>query len=102
PRRPLQAVTGALASSSGLSGRQAPHGMSRAVTSTTTLTAPRNPAQADKRVDRYAFIRHVVCVINRVFVQMTESFAELFEASQSHLAKLKPGAIVTGTVVQVR
>ena len=33
---------------------------------------------------------------------MTESFAELFEASQSHLAKLKPGAIVTGTVVQVR
>ena len=33
---------------------------------------------------------------------MTESFAELFEASQSDLAKLKPGAIVTGTVVQVR
>jgi small subunit ribosomal protein S1 len=33
---------------------------------------------------------------------MTESFAELFEASQAHLAKLKPGAIVTGTVVQVR
>ena len=33
---------------------------------------------------------------------MTESFAELFEASQAHLAKLKPGAIVSGTVVQVR
>ncbi len=33
---------------------------------------------------------------------MTESFAELFEASQTNLAKLKPGAIVTGTVVQVR
>ena len=33
---------------------------------------------------------------------MTESFAELFEASQANLAKLKPGAIVTGTVVQVR
>ena len=33
---------------------------------------------------------------------MTESFAELFEASQAHLAKLKPGAIVTGTVVEVR
>ena len=33
---------------------------------------------------------------------MTESFAELFEASQTDLAKLKPGAIVTGTVVQVR
>ncbi|QDW65701.1 30S ribosomal protein S1 [Luteimonas granuli] len=33
---------------------------------------------------------------------MTESFAELFEQSQADLAKLKPGAIVTGTVVQVR
>ncbi|NLA67542.1 MAG: S1 RNA-binding domain-containing protein, partial [Gammaproteobacteria bacterium] len=33
---------------------------------------------------------------------MTESFAELFEASQANLAKLKPGSIVTGTVVQVR
>ncbi|NLG59855.1 MAG: S1 RNA-binding domain-containing protein, partial [Gammaproteobacteria bacterium] len=33
---------------------------------------------------------------------MTESFAELFEASQAHLAKLKPGSIVTGTVVEVR
>ena len=28
---------------------------------------------------------------------MTESFAELFEQSQANLAKLKPGAIVTGT-----
>ncbi|WP_407354604.1 30S ribosomal protein S1 [Luteimonas sp. R10] len=34
--------------------------------------------------------------------QMTESFAELFEQSQANLAKLKPGAIVTGVVVQVR
>ena len=33
---------------------------------------------------------------------MTESFAELFEASQANLAKLKPGAIVSGTVVDVR
>ncbi|MCM2335351.1 MAG: 30S ribosomal protein S1 [Pseudomonas sp.] len=33
---------------------------------------------------------------------MTESFAELFEASQTNLAKLKPGAIVTGIVVEVR
>ncbi|MBW3551447.1 MAG: S1 RNA-binding domain-containing protein, partial [Proteobacteria bacterium] len=33
---------------------------------------------------------------------MTESFAELFEQSQSFLAKLKPGAIVIGTVVEVR
>ena len=33
---------------------------------------------------------------------MTESFAELFEQSQQHLAKLKPGAIVVGTVVDVR
>ncbi len=33
---------------------------------------------------------------------MTESFAELFEQSQANLAKLKPGAIVTGTVVEVR
>ncbi|TWI03887.1 SSU ribosomal protein S1P [Luteimonas cucumeris] len=33
---------------------------------------------------------------------MTESFAELFEQSQTHLAKLKPGSIVVGTVVEVR
>ena len=33
---------------------------------------------------------------------MTESFAELFEASQTNLAKLKPGSIVTGIVVDVR
>ncbi|MGH8145240.1 MAG: 30S ribosomal protein S1 [Rhodanobacteraceae bacterium] len=32
---------------------------------------------------------------------MTESFAELFEQSQS-LAKLKPGSIVSGTVVEIR
>ncbi len=33
---------------------------------------------------------------------MTESFAELFEQSQTNLAKLRPGAIVTGVVVEVR
>ena len=33
---------------------------------------------------------------------MTESFAELFEQSQAGLAKLKPGSIVTGIVVEVR
>src|ERR687898_2117913 len=33
---------------------------------------------------------------------MTESFAELFEQSQANLAKLKPGAIVSGIVVEVR
>jgi small subunit ribosomal protein S1 len=33
---------------------------------------------------------------------MTESFAELFEQSQAHLAKLKPGSIVKGIVVDVR
>jgi small subunit ribosomal protein S1 len=33
---------------------------------------------------------------------MTESFAELFEASQNNLAKLKPGSIVSGIVVEVR
>ena len=33
---------------------------------------------------------------------MTESFAELFEQSQANLAKLKPGAIVKGIVVDVR
>jgi small subunit ribosomal protein S1 len=33
---------------------------------------------------------------------MTESFAELFERSQQPLAKLRPGAIVTGTVVDIR
>jgi small subunit ribosomal protein S1 len=33
---------------------------------------------------------------------MTESFAELFEASEAKFAKLKPGSIVIGTVVEVR
>ncbi|HET8553214.1 MAG TPA: 30S ribosomal protein S1, partial [Rhodanobacteraceae bacterium] len=33
---------------------------------------------------------------------MTESFAELFEQSQQTLAKLKPGSIVSGIVVEVR
>ena len=33
---------------------------------------------------------------------MTESFAELFEQSQIALVKLKPGAIVSGIVVEVR
>ncbi|HET9485319.1 MAG TPA: 30S ribosomal protein S1, partial [Xanthomonadales bacterium] len=33
---------------------------------------------------------------------MTESFAELFERSQQTLAKLKPGSIVMGTVVEIR
>ena len=34
---------------------------------------------------------------------MTESFAELFEASAAaNLSKLKPGSIVVGTVVDVR
>ena len=52
--------------------------------------------------------RHVsaggLCIHPRFFMNSvaTESFAELFEASQANLAKLKPGAIVTGTVVQVR
>ena len=32
---------------------------------------------------------------------MTESFAELFEQSE-RISKLKPGAIVTGTVVEIR
>lgn len=33
---------------------------------------------------------------------MTESFAELFEQSQTTLNNLKPGAIVTGTVEEIR
>ena len=33
---------------------------------------------------------------------MTESFAELFEASQHALSKLKPGAIVSGVIVEIR
>src|SRR6478752_6177385 len=33
---------------------------------------------------------------------MTESFAELFEQSQIALVKLKPGAIVSGVVVEIR
>ena len=33
---------------------------------------------------------------------MTESFAELFEQSQAVIAKLKPGSIVTGVIVEIR
>ncbi len=33
---------------------------------------------------------------------MTESFAELFEQTQATIAKLKPGSIVTGTIVEIR
>ncbi len=33
---------------------------------------------------------------------MTESFADLFEQSQQSIAKLKPGSIVLGTVVEIR
>jgi small subunit ribosomal protein S1 len=33
---------------------------------------------------------------------MTESFAELFEQSQTALSKLKPGAIVSGVIVEIR
>ncbi len=33
---------------------------------------------------------------------LTESFADLFEQSQQTLAKLKPGSIVLGTVVEIR
>jgi small subunit ribosomal protein S1 len=33
---------------------------------------------------------------------MTESFAELFEQSQTALSKLKPGSIVSGVVVEIR
>ncbi|TXK64543.1 30S ribosomal protein S1 [Alkalisalibacterium limincola] len=33
---------------------------------------------------------------------MTESFAEMFESSQASIAALKPGSIVTGTVVEIR
>jgi hypothetical protein len=44
-----------------------------------------------------------ICVINRAINPMTESFAELFEQSQAaNLAKLKPGSIVSGVVVDVR
>ena len=44
-----------------------------------------------------------LCIHQRFFMNSvaTESFAELFEASQANLAKLKPGAIVKGIVVAV-
>ena len=41
-------------------------------------------------------------VFNWIFSSMTESFAELFEQSQLGIAKLKPGSIVLGTIVEVR
>lgn len=51
-------------------------------------------------LDKVGRVR-VIRVFNRVDNQMTESFAELFEESEK-LSKLKPGAIVIGTVVDVR
>src|SRR5690554_3264443 len=69
----------------------------------------RNPAPADQTggPPRAAQVQQLQdsatrSVSSTRYQPMTESFAELFEASQAHLAKLKPGAIVTGTVVQVR
>src|SRR3990170_3221467 len=61
--------------------------------------------RATQRVGRQlpegqAFVTRPVC--STEYFSMTESFAELFEQSQTHLAKLKPGAIVIGTVVEVR
>src|SRR5690606_1385311 len=41
-------------------------------------------------------------VVNSQPYSRIESFAELIAQSQAFLAKLKPGAIVTGTVVEVR
>src|SRR5688572_96131 len=45
-----------------------------------------------------------LCLHKRISMSaaMTESFADLFEESQAGLAKLKPGSIVTGVVVEVR
>src|SRR5215471_16458011 len=40
-------------------------------------------------------------VLRSIGINMTESFAELFEQSQT-LAKLKPGTIVSGIVVEIR
>jgi len=40
-------------------------------------------------------------VLRQLGINMTESFAELFEQSQT-LAKLKPGTIVSGIVVEIR
>src|SRR5215813_655587 len=40
-------------------------------------------------------------VLRQIGTNMTESFAELFEQSQT-LAKLKPGTIVSGIVVEIR
>ena len=41
-------------------------------------------------------------VFSHYGINMTESFAELFEQSQQAISKLKPGAIVTGIVVEIR
>ncbi len=46
-------------------------------------------------------LRAEASLIHSLETNMTESFAELFEQSQS-LAKLRSGAIVTGTVVEIR
>src|SRR3546814_3197572 len=62
--------------------------------------------QAQSRASRQRVDRQVQSSFRSVssteYFQMTESFAELFEQSQTNLAKLKPGAIVSGTVVDVR
>src|SRR3546814_19115281 len=77
---------------------------------------PRRPAagfsnhnthgQAQSRASRQRVDRQAQSSFRSVssteYFQMTESFAELFEQSQTNLAKLKPGAIVSGAVVDVR
>src|SRR5690606_7409603 len=67
------------------------------------LTARRNPAHADNGwTGARTLLGAARSVSQPSNYLMTESFAELFEASQTNLATLKPGSIVTGVVVQVR
>src|SRR3546814_3273436 len=77
---------------------------------------PRRPAagfsnhntygQAQSRASRQRVDRQAQSSFRSVssteYFQMTESFAELFEQSQTNLAKLKPGALVSGTVFDER
>src|SRR3546814_8363551 len=72
----------------------------------TTLFRSNTHGQAQSRASRQRVDRQAQSSFRSVssteYFQMTESFAELFEQSQTNLAKLKPGAIVSGVVVDVR
>jgi small subunit ribosomal protein S1 len=65
------------------------------------VTPERNDAGVSASIEGGLAIRCGRRPVSSLETNMTESFAELFEQSQS-LTKLRSGAIVTGTVVEIR